>query len=190
MSNAVNNESQNQLGRKRRQWNIDTDVSPRKTRRQTAVNTANKSSSTDVKLVSDSFSELFITQKKPEIETLNQSAQEKCITVAKTVANSDALETIKNSDSDVLDSSNITGQGQTVVDNAKGQTGKKGRKSNKKSSTDTNITLCICNDSQMVSDMINATFAKSGSIQDVSPMTAITRPVSGYAQSADCFPLG
>lgn len=131
MSNALNNESQNQLGRKRRQWNIESDVSPRKTRCQTAVNTANKSSSTDVKSVSDSFSELFISQSEPEIETLNQSAQEECndsITIAKTVANSDALETIKNSDSDVLYSSNITGQGQTVVDNPKGQTGKKGRK--------------------------------------------------------------
>jgi hypothetical protein len=113
--------------------------------------------------VSDSFSELFITQNEPEIETLNQSAQDECndsITVAKTVANSDALETIKNSDSDVLNSSNITGQGQTVVDNPKGQKGKKGRKSNKKSSTDTNITLCICNDSQMVSDMIRCNFCQ------------------------------
>jgi len=35
------------------------------------------------------------------------------------------LKTIKNSDSDVLNSSNITGQGQTVVDNPKGQKGKK-----------------------------------------------------------------
>ena len=163
MSNALNNESQNQLGRKRRQENIETDISPRKTRRQTAVNTANKSSSTDAKSVSDSFSELFITQNEPEIETLNQSAQDECndsITVAKTVANSDALETIKNSDSDVLNSSNITGQGQTVVDNPKGQKGKKGRKSKKKSSTDTNITLCICNDSQMVSDMIRCNFCQ------------------------------
>lgn len=164
MSNALNNESQNQLGRKRRQGNIETGVSPRKTRRQTAVNPANKSSSTaDADSVSDSFSELFITQNEPEIETQNQSQQDECndsITVAKTVANSDALETIKNSDSDVLNSSSITGQGQTVIDNPKGQKGKKSRKSNKKSPTDTNITLCICNDSQMVSDMIRCNFCQ------------------------------
>ena len=68
MSNALNNESQNQLGRKRRQENIETDISPRKTRRQTAVNTANKSSSTDAKSVSDSFSELFITQTNQKLK--------------------------------------------------------------------------------------------------------------------------